>query len=51
MQSRIWLEKSHGQHITFKDDGTVTIDMKDYVTEVLNAFPEKLKASVSSPAR
>lgn len=40
-----------GMDITFEDNGTVTINMKDYVTEVLQAFPEKLKESVTSPAR
>ena len=40
-----------GMNITFKDNGTVTIDMKDYVMEVLQAFTETLKESVTSPAR
>ena len=37
--------------ITFNKNGTVSIDMKDYVEEVLQAFPDRLKRSVTSPAR
>ena len=40
-----------GMDNIFQDNGTVTINMEDYVTEVLQAFPEKLKESVTSPAR
>ena len=40
-----------GMDITFNDNGTVSIDMKDYVEEVLQDFPDTLKKSVTSPAR
>ena len=40
-----------GMDITFNKNGTVSIDMKDYVEEVLQAFPDRLKRNVTSPAR
>ena len=40
-----------GMMITFNEDGTVTICMNEYVTEVLQAFPDKLRSKASSPAK
>ena len=37
--------------MTFNDNGTVSICMKDYVMEVLQEFPEKIRRKASSPAK
>ena len=40
--------KSHeylGMKFSYEKDGTVNIDMMDYVTEILEEFPEKLKST------
>ena len=39
-----------GMNLTFHNDGTVTI-MSEYVIETLQAFPDKLRQAVASPAR
>jgi hypothetical protein len=39
-----------GMDIIFLGDGTVIIDMKSYLTEALNDFPEELTKVVTSPA-
>ena len=40
-----------GMNIKFNKNGTVTIDMQDYVKETLTDFPEKLRRTAASPAR
>ena len=40
-----------GMNIKFNKNGTVTIDMQDYVKETLTDFPDKLRNKVASPAR
>ena len=40
-----------GMQITFNDDGTVSINMSDYIVEALQAFPDKLNKGATSPAR
>ena len=40
-----------GMNIKFNTNGTVTIDMQEYVKETLTDFPDKLRKSVTSPAR
>jgi hypothetical protein len=40
-----------GMDITFNDDGTVSIDMQQYVTETIQDFPDKMRKQASSPAR
>ena len=40
-----------GMDLTFEDNGTVSINMKDYIVEVIEAFPEKIRAKATSPAR
>ena len=40
-----------GMQISFNENGTVSIDMSDYIIEVLQDFPDKLNKSATSPAR
>ena len=40
-----------GMNIKFNENGTVTIDMQDYVKETLKDFPDKLRKTAASPAR
>ena len=40
-----------GMRITFNKNGTVSVDMSDYIIEVLQDFPDKLNKSATSPAR
>jgi hypothetical protein len=40
-----------GMKITFNRDGTLNVGMTDYLQEAIDAFPEKVKASASSPAK
>ena len=40
-----------GMDIVFHDNGTLTVDMSEYVVEALQAFPDKLRKAVASPAR
>ena len=40
-----------GMNIKFNQNGTVTIDMQDYVKETLTDFPDKLRRTAASPAR
>ena len=40
-----------GMDIVFHNNGTLTVDMSEYVIEALQAFPDKLRKSVTSPAR
>jgi hypothetical protein len=40
-----------GMDITFNDDGTVTVDMKNYVTETIRDFPDKIRKKAASPAK
>ena len=37
--------------ITFNDDGTVSIDMQDYVTDTIREFPDKMRKRATSPAQ
>ena len=37
--------------MTINDNGAVSIDMKDYVEEVLQDFPDTSKKGITSPAR
>ena len=40
-----------GMNITFKKDGTVSIEMKHYIEEALEAFPEDIKKKANTPAK
>ena len=40
-----------GMDLVFHDDGTLTIDMSDYVLDALKDFPDKLRKAAASPAR
>ena len=40
-----------GMRITFNKNGTVSIEMSDYIIEVLQDFTDKLNKSATSPAR
>ena len=40
-----------GMDITFNDDGTVSVDMQDYVTETIREFPDKMRKKATSPAQ
>ena len=40
-----------GMDITFNEDGTVSVDMKDYVAETKRDFPGKIRKKASSPAK
>ena len=39
-----------GMNLEFHNDGTLTIDMREYVEEALKDFPEAIKRSSSTPA-
>jgi len=36
--------------VTINKDGTVSIDVSEYISEILNDFPEEIKAVTTSPA-
>ena len=38
-----------GMDLTFHENGTVTIDMSDYVVDALKEFPDKLRSDAASP--
>jgi hypothetical protein len=40
-----------GMHVTFNDDRTATIKMKDYVKEAISDFGDSITKSATSPAR
>jgi hypothetical protein len=40
-----------GMNVTFNDDGTVTIKMKDYVKEAISDFGEDITKSATTPAK
>ena len=37
--------------VTFNEDGTVSIDMEQYVMETIQEFPDKMRKQASSPAK
>jgi hypothetical protein len=39
-----------GMKLVYNDDGTVTIDMKDYVNEIIEEFPEEFNGKANTPA-
>ena len=46
-------EKEHsylGMTIRYEEDGSVVIDMIDYVEDMLDEFPVQLKGTISTPA-
>lgn len=40
-----------GMDVKFCDNGTMTIDMKGYVEEILQDFPDKIRSTATSPAK
>ena len=39
-----------GMKVKFNNDGTLNVNMSDYVQEAIEAFPEKLRRKATTPA-